>query len=34
MVIGGGVFWSAVFNKAQGTYQRFLAVPTRRHAQK
>jgi len=34
MVIGGTFFWAGVYGKNQGNFQRFLAVPTRRHAQK
>ena len=34
MVIGGGLLWTGVYSKSQGNYQRFLAVPTRKDAQK
>ncbi len=34
MLIGGGFFWIGAYSRNQGYFQRFLAVPTRRHAQK
>jgi len=33
-VIGAGLFWAGGLGICQGIYQRFLAVPSRRHAQK
>ena len=34
MLIAYPFFWTGLFSRSQGSYQRFLAVPTRRHAQK
>lgn len=34
MLIGASLYWVGVHTRSQGNYQRYLAVPTRRDAEK